>query len=47
MYLIEEDKIRNAFKQKDLNLFTLVDTADEAVAAIDRFYRNYLLSPNY
>lgn len=31
----------------DLNLFALVDTADEAVAVIDNFYSKYLLSPNY
>jgi uncharacterized protein (TIGR00730 family) len=31
----------------DLNLFTLVDTADEAVAYIVKFYSRYLLSPNF
>ncbi|WP_162418393.1 LOG family protein [Cyclobacterium roseum] len=33
--------------EEDLDLFALVDTADEAVAVIDKFYSNYLLSPNY
>lgn len=31
----------------DLDLFTIVDTADEAVAIIDNFYAKYLLSPNF
>lgn len=33
--------------QKDLILFTIVDTADKAVNAIDRFYSKYLLKPNF
>ena len=33
--------------KEDLDLFVLVDTADEAVNAIDEFYNKYLLSPNY
>lgn len=32
---------------EDLNLFTLVDTSDEAVELIDKFYSRYLLSPNF
>jgi len=31
----------------DLNLFTLVDTAEEAVTVIDNFYSKYLLKPNF
>ncbi len=31
----------------DLNLFILVDTADEAVEYIVKFYSRYLLSPNF
>jgi len=31
----------------DLNLFKLVDTADEAVEMIVKFYSRYLLSPNF
>lgn len=31
----------------DLNLFTVVDTADEAVAVINEFYSKYLLKPNF
>lgn len=34
-------------KAEDLNLFTLVDTADEAVDYIVKFYSRYLLSPNF
>jgi uncharacterized protein (TIGR00730 family) len=33
--------------EKDMDLFTLVDTADEAVNAIDEFYNKYHLSPNF
>jgi len=32
---------------EDLNLFTLVDTSDEAVDHIVEFYSRYLLSPNF
>jgi uncharacterized protein (TIGR00730 family) len=31
----------------DLKLFTVVDTADEALAVIDSFYSKYLLKPNF
>src|SRR5512133_1168742 len=31
----------------DLNIFTLVDTSDEAVDSIIKFYSRYLLSPNF
>jgi hypothetical protein len=31
----------------DLDLFILVDTADEAVDYIVKFYSRYLLSPNF
>jgi uncharacterized protein (TIGR00730 family) len=32
---------------EDLNLFTLVDEADEAVSHINDFYSKYILSPNF
>ncbi len=32
---------------EDMDLFTLVDTADEAVDVINKFYSKYLLSPNF
>ncbi len=32
---------------EDLDLFRLVDTAEEAVATINQFYSKYLLSPNF
>jgi len=31
----------------DMDLFTLVDTADQAVDVINKFYAKYLLSPNF
>jgi len=33
--------------EKDLEIFKIVDTADEAVEHIDEFYSKYLLSPNF
>jgi uncharacterized protein (TIGR00730 family) len=33
--------------EEDLEIFKLVDTADEAVNHIDEFYSKYLLSPNF
>lgn len=41
--VLEEGNI----KEKDLDLFHLVDTADEAVEVINEFYSKYLLSPNF
>lgn len=41
--LIEERMI----EEKDLNLFFLADTADEAVLHINSFYSKYLLKPNF
>jgi uncharacterized protein (TIGR00730 family) len=33
--------------EKDLELFHMVDTADEAVAIINEFYSKYMLKPNF
>lgn len=33
--------------EKDLDLIKLVDTAEEAVSEIDKFYTKYLLRPNF
>jgi hypothetical protein len=33
--------------EKDMELFTVVDTADEAVEQINSFYSKYILSPNF
>ncbi len=41
--LVEEKNIN----PNDLNLFSLVDSADEAVKKIDEFYSKYLLKPNF
>lgn len=41
--LIEEKNIN----PEDLNLFALVDSADEAVKKIEDFYSKYLLKPNF
>jgi uncharacterized protein (TIGR00730 family) len=37
----------NNISAKDLDLFSLVDTVDEAVKCIDDFYSDYLLKPNF
>jgi uncharacterized protein (TIGR00730 family) len=41
--LLEEHNI----SEKDLELFHIVDEADEAVAIITEFYSKYLLKPNF
>jgi uncharacterized protein (TIGR00730 family) len=41
--LLAEDKI-NA---DDLNIFQIVDTAEEAVSIIEEFYKKYALKPNF
>jgi len=38
---------QGAISKKDLDLFSIVDTADEAVNTIDKFYSKYLLKPNF
>lgn len=42
--LLEENK---NVSPEDMDLFTLVDTAEEAVDIINTFYSKYLLSPNW
>ena len=37
----------NNINEEDLELFNVVDTAEEAVAEIDKFYSQYLLKPNF
>jgi uncharacterized protein (TIGR00730 family) len=41
--MIEEKMI----SKEDLNLFSVVDTPDEAIKAINSFYSKYLLKPNF
>jgi uncharacterized protein (TIGR00730 family) len=41
--LEEEENIT----REDMKIFSLVDTSDEAVEAITKFYSRYLLSPNF
>ena len=41
--LLEEGKI----SEKDLELFHIVDTADDALKVIEKFYKTYHLSPNF
>ena len=42
--MLEEE---NNINREDLKLFNLVDTADEAVAVVNKFYGKYLLQPNF
>jgi len=37
----------NNINPEDMKLFSIVDTATEAVAVIDEFYSKYLLKPNF
>lgn len=39
--------MENNVSEKDLNLYKIVDTADEAVKYIEDFYRDHELSPNF
>lgn len=39
--------MENNISPEDLDLISMVDTADEAVKAIDDFYSKYLLQPNF
>ncbi len=42
--LVEKEHTVNAV---DLNLFKIVDTEDEVVDVLDKFYKKYDLSPNF
>ncbi len=46
---IKEVMLKNdkTISPSDIDLFTLVDTADEAVDVIDKFYSKYILKPNF
>lgn len=46
---VKEQQLReNPFiAEEDLNLFSLVDTAEEAVEAINDFYNKYMFRPNF
>ena len=41
--MLEENNIH----EEDLDIFTLVDTAEEAVKIIEDFYNKYALKPNF
>jgi hypothetical protein len=42
--LVEQERTVNA---EDLNLFKVVDSADEVLETLDNFYKKYNLSPNF
>ena len=42
--LVEGEKTINA---TDLDLFKIVDTEDEVLDVLDKFYKKYDLSPNF
>jgi uncharacterized protein (TIGR00730 family) len=42
--LVEQEQTVNAI---DLNLFKIVDTEDEVVDVLNKFYKKYDLSPNF
>ncbi len=46
---IEETMFENQknINKKDMNIFKIVDTADEAVEHIDNFYSKYVMKPNF
>ena len=39
--------IERNISEKDLDLISVVDTPNEAVEIIDKFYNKYLLQPNF
>jgi predicted Rossmann-fold nucleotide-binding protein len=39
--------VEGMISEEDLDLFSLVDTPEDAVKVIDDFYAKYLLSPNF
>ena len=41
--LVQERNIH----EEDLDIFRLVDSAEEAVGAVDEFYSKYSLKPNF
>ena len=43
---VVQDEEKN-ISREDMSLFTIVDSADEAVDVINQFYSKYLLSPNF
>jgi len=43
---VVQEEQRN-ISPEDIDLFTVVDTAEEAVEVINKFYSKYLLSPNF
>ena len=43
-YVLKEE---NNISEKDLDLFSIVDTPQEAIDEINAFYKKYLLKPNF
>ena len=41
--MVEEGKI----EEKELDIFTLVDTVEEAADVIDNYYSEYSIQPNF
>jgi predicted Rossmann-fold nucleotide-binding protein len=39
--------LEGMISESDLDLFSVVDTPEDAVKVIDDFYSRYLLSPNF
>jgi predicted Rossmann-fold nucleotide-binding protein len=46
IHRVVQDEQKN-ISPEDVDLFTLVDTPEEAVRVINEFYSKYLLSPNF
>ncbi len=46
-WIKERMLVEGKINEKDLDIFHLVDTIEEAVAVIDDFYRKYSLKPNF
>ena len=44
---LQDSKNKRMINADDMNLFSVVDTPEDAVKVIDEFYSKYLLSPNF
>jgi len=49
MQWVEETMLRTEsnISEEDLKLYTIVDTADEAISYIEDFFKTHKLTPNF
>ena len=47
LYRIKFEYYNGTISEEDLNLFRIVDTAEEAIDHLNKFYAKYSLKPNF